>query len=96
MILVRPYNSKDFLLIYEIEAIRLIKSDITDHFFKRNNIRVLLTKSNTLFIYRGFTMDRIIRVKEFLTILGISKSTFYTWQDKSSAYYKPNFPKKLA
>ena len=36
MILVRPYNSKDFLLIYEIEAIRLIKSDITDHFFKRN------------------------------------------------------------
>ena len=44
LILVRPYNSKDFLLIYEIEAIRLIKSDITDHFFKRNNIRVLLTK----------------------------------------------------
>ena len=36
-------------------------------------------------------MDRIIRVKEFLTILGISKSIFYTWQDKSSAYYKPNF-----
>ena len=44
LILVRPYNSKDFLLIYEMEAIRLIKSDITDHFFKRNNIRVLLTK----------------------------------------------------
>ena len=41
-------------------------------------------------------MDRIIRVKEFLTILGISKSTFYTWQDKSSAYYKPNFPKKVS
>ena len=40
-------------------------------------------------------MDRIIRVKEFLTILGISKSTFYTWQDKNSAYYKPNFPKKV-
>jgi len=37
-------------------------------------------------------MDRIIRVKEFLTILGISKSTFYTWQDKSSAYYKPIDP----
>ena len=41
-------------------------------------------------------MDRIIRVKEFLTILGVSKSTFYTWQDKSSAYYKPNFPKKVS
>jgi len=41
-------------------------------------------------------MDRIIRVKEFLTILGVSKSTFYTWQDKNSAYYKPNFPKKVS
>ena len=41
-------------------------------------------------------MYRLIRVKEFLTILGISKSTFYTWQDKSSAYYKPNFPKKVS
>ena len=41
-------------------------------------------------------MDRIIRAKEFLTILGVSKSTFYTWQDKNSAYYKPNFPKKVS
>ena len=41
-------------------------------------------------------MDRIIRVKEFLTILGVSKSTFYIWQDKNSAYYKPNFPKKVS
>ena len=41
-------------------------------------------------------MDRIIRVKEFLTILGVSKSTFYSWQDKNSVYYKPNFPKKVS
>lgn len=41
-------------------------------------------------------MDRIIRTKELLNILGISKSTFYTWQNVHSVYYKPNFPKKVS
>ncbi|WP_225791681.1 helix-turn-helix transcriptional regulator [Haemophilus parahaemolyticus] len=40
-------------------------------------------------------IDRIIRPKELLSILGISKSTFYAWQDQNSKYFKSDFPKKL-
>ena len=41
-------------------------------------------------------IDRIIRPKELLSILGISKSTFYAWQDQNSKYFKPDFPKKVS
>lgn len=40
--------------------------------------------------------DRILRIKEILDIFGVSKSTIYAWQDKNSAYYKPDFPKKIS
>ena len=39
--------------------------------------------------------ERILRIKEVLDIFGVSKSTIYAWQDKNSAYYKPDFPKKI-
>ena len=40
-------------------------------------------------------IDRIIRPKELVSIFGISKSTFYAWQDQNSKYFKSDFPKKL-
>ncbi|MDG2938927.1 AlpA family phage regulatory protein [Bisgaard Taxon 10/6] len=39
---------------------------------------------------------RILRPKEVISKLGISKSTFYDWQnEKSKNRYKPDFPKPI-
>lgn len=40
-------------------------------------------------------MDRILRASKVIDLLGISKSTFYEWQNPKSKYYIATFPKKI-
>lgn len=39
---------------------------------------------------------RILRPKEVIQMLGISKSTFYDWQNKKSKRYRADFPKSIS
>lgn len=40
-------------------------------------------------------MEKIIRTSEVIARLGISKSTFYEWQNPKSKYYIDKFPQKI-
>lgn len=39
---------------------------------------------------------KILRPKEVIQKLGISKSTFYDWQNKKSKRYRDDFPKSIS
>lgn len=39
--------------------------------------------------------DRIIRPKEAMALLGVSKTTFFDWQNPKNKRYRPDFPQKI-
>lgn len=39
--------------------------------------------------------DALLRMPQLCNMLGVKKSTIYNYLDPKSAYYKPDFPKRL-
>lgn len=39
--------------------------------------------------------SQVIRLKDVVKLLGISKSSLYLWLNKKSKYYKPDFPARI-
>lgn len=36
--------------------------------------------------------DRFLRLPEVLALIGVKKSTVYSWLNKKSKYFRPDFP----
>ena len=41
-------------------------------------------------------VTRIIRIKELISIVGLSRATIYNRMDRRSTRYDPDFPKKVS
>lgn len=40
-------------------------------------------------------MDSILRAERAAAVFGVSRSTFWAWNNPKSRYYRPDFPKPI-